>query len=94
MKSRNLIRPPESRSMKGGRVFLMPGEEVGEHVTEGREEIIIVLGGEATVITEDRSFKVGSGETRYIGEGTKHNVKNLSGKPLEYVYVVSLLENR
>jgi len=40
-----LIIPSAARSLKAGRVTLEPGEEVGEHVTESRQEVIIVLKG-------------------------------------------------
>lgn len=83
--------PPESRSMKSSKVVLSPGEEVGEHVTERKEEIIIVLRGTATIVKENKNFRVCETESHYIGEGIKHNVINATKKPLEYVYVVNLL---
>lgn len=51
MRYESLIKPPASEILKSGRVFLAPGESVGEHVTLQREEMIIVLRGSA-VITE------------------------------------------
>lgn len=92
MKTDSLVRPPESRSMKSYRIVLSPGEEVGEHTTERKEEIIIVLKGKATIIRENERFKVKERELHYIGEGIGHNVKNETNEPLEYVYVVNLLD--
>lgn len=90
MKYKSLIKPPNSKVLKSGRVVLDPGEEVGEHVTENKEEIIIVIKGTATIIREDVSTVTNQGEICYIKEGVKHNVKNESDSELEYVYIVSL----
>jgi len=85
-----LVKPPSSRCLKSGRVVLEPGESVGEHVTEDREEMLVVLKGTATLMDEGKSFLLEEGETYYISEGKKHNVKNETDMVLEYVYVVSL----
>ena len=90
MKYKLLIKPPDSKTMKSGRVILESGEEVGEHVTENKEEMIIVIKGIATLFREGISTIVNSGETVYIKEGVKHNVKNETDDELEYVYVVNL----
>ncbi|MCX6817487.1 MAG: cupin domain-containing protein [Candidatus Aenigmarchaeota archaeon] len=90
MKNTQIVRPPESRALKSGKVVLMPGEEVGEHVTTAREEVIIVLRGEAAVVKNGKYHRVVEGEAHYIKEGVSHNVKNLSDAPVEYVYVVSI----
>ncbi len=81
-----------NRSFGGGRVTLEPGEEAGEHVTDGREELIVVLKGRATLIKGNERIELSEGEIHFIEEGTRHNVKNLSKEPLEYVYLVRALE--
>jgi len=91
MKTESLTNPKETKNLKAGRVVLAPGEEVGEHVTESREELLVVLNGTATLFKEEQSFELKEGETHFIKEGVRHNVKNNSGKELEYVYVVSFL---
>jgi len=91
MESESLFKPPETRKLKAGRVRLSPGEEVGEHVTERREEAIVVLKGTATVLVDGKEHGVSQGNTFYISEGERHNVKNNGSTGLEYVYVVSLL---
>lgn len=88
-----VAKPPQTRRMKAGRVMLSPGEEVGEHVTHEREEIIIVLRGTATLIVEGKKSEAGEGEARYIEEGKKHNVINRADSELEYIYTVCLLGN-
>ena len=92
METQIVIRPPNSRIMKSGRVLLMTGEDVGEHTTDKREELIIVLSGDAMIIANDESVQVSEGETYFIKEGIKHNVKNISNEPLEYIYVVSTFD--
>lgn len=53
MKYTSIIKPPESKNLKSGRVVLEPGEDVGDHVTKEREEIIIILSGTATIILKE-----------------------------------------
>jgi mannose-6-phosphate isomerase len=90
MKTESLIKPPASEALKSGRVILSPGEEIGEHVTEKREELLVVLRGTATLAKEDERIELHKGKTHYIPEGIRHNVINMSDKELEYVYIVSL----
>lgn len=90
MKTESIIKPPQSRSLKGGRVKLKPGEEIGWHTTDQREELIIPVKGKATVKIKEENIKLGPGQTYYVPEGIKHNVTNQENKELEYIYVVSL----
>jgi len=92
MKYKSIIKPPKSNRLKSGRVSLKCNEDVGWHVTEKKEELIVVIKGEATVFLDKRIKKVFTGESIYIKPETKHNVKNISKKELEYIYVVSLLD--
>jgi quercetin dioxygenase-like cupin family protein len=84
-----LIIPSAGRSLKAGRVDLGPGEEVGEHVTEGREEAIIVLRGSGILVKEGKEAPIKEGEVYYVGENVRHNVRG-GPEALEYVYVVCL----
>ncbi|MCK4997325.1 cupin domain-containing protein [Candidatus Pacearchaeota archaeon] len=88
----SIIKPPVSKVLKSGRVILKPEEEVGEHVTDKREEVIIILKGTATLVNEGNEFKVEAGETYFVPENKKHNVINKGTEKLEYIYVVSLFE--
>jgi mannose-6-phosphate isomerase-like protein (cupin superfamily) len=85
-----LVRPPKSKCLKSAHVTLAPGEEVGEHTTEKREEVITILRGEAMLAMDGEIISLSAGESHFIPEGTKHNVKNKFSEPLEYVYVVSI----
>ena len=90
MQTNSLIKPPKSRMLKSGRVILSPGEEIGEHITEKREEQIIVLKGRATLIIGNEKIELKERDTYYIKENVQHNVQNNYNKELEYIYTVVL----
>ena len=92
MKTESLIKPPESKVLKSGRVVLSPGEEIGKHVTDKREELLVVLRGTATLIKENEQIQLKAGNVHHIKEEVTHNVKNNSEEELEYIYVVSLFD--
>jgi quercetin dioxygenase-like cupin family protein len=91
MQSTYLFKPPETRATKAGKVILRPGESIGEHSTEKREETIVVVRGTATVSVEGKNVSLEEAQAFFIPEGKKHNVSNNAKKELEYVYVVNLL---
>jgi len=92
MKTESLLKPPESRLLKSGQVILQSGESVGWHVTDKREELIIVLQGIATVLQDNKEIQVKARETHYIKEDTSHNIVNNLNQELKYIYVVSLFQ--
>lgn len=77
--------------MKSGLVVLAPGEEVGEHVTEAREELIIFLKGKAEVFSESEKSEVEAPAAVYIEPEKKHNVINAGEGELRYVYTVAFI---
>jgi mannose-6-phosphate isomerase-like protein (cupin superfamily) len=80
---------PATAGMKSGYVTLKPGESVGEHKTESKEESIIILEGEAQVYCGGRNiFSARQNSLVYIPPQTSHDIKNSSDKLLRYVYVV------
>ena len=86
---RLLAGAPETAGMKSGHVVLQPGESVGEHNTEAKEEAIIVLEGTAQVFIAGAVFCLVAGKQLiYIPPHTPHDIKNISDGPLRYVYVV------
>jgi len=85
-----IIAPPVSRYLKSRFQVLAPGEEVGEHVTDQREEIIIILKGTATIIEKGKPQVLAAGHAVYLPSGVRHNVRNDGNEPLHYVYVVAL----
>ena len=82
-----------SIKMKSGVVVLKPGEEVGCHNTNTKEELIIVLEGSAKVEIESKPFEqVEPDSAVYIPPNTQHNIINPGTETLRYIYVVSPVE--
>ncbi|MCX6815155.1 MAG: cupin domain-containing protein [Candidatus Aenigmarchaeota archaeon] len=92
MKIIPLLSPPRSRFLKAAKVILSPGEYVGEHTTGKKEEIIIVLRGEGILLRGKEEVRVKEGDIHYVKENTRHNIRNTSGRKLEYVYIVNSLQ--
>ncbi len=87
---RILAGPPSTIRMKSGMVSLAPGESVGVHNTDNKEELIIVLEGEGKMIFDGfESVKLTIGENAYCPPFTEHNIINTDTKTLKYVYIVS-----
>lgn len=85
-----LLKPPLSAGMRSGSVRLAPGEAVGEHKTDGREEAIVVISGVATIVCEGEAFEARARQFAYVPPECVHNVINNSAtEALEYVYVVA-----
>jgi len=76
--------------IKSGHVVLMPGENIGEHTTDEREEVIIVLKGNGeAIIDKDNILKIENGIVLYIPPKTLHDIKNTGSDKLEYIFVTS-----
>jgi mannose-6-phosphate isomerase-like protein (cupin superfamily) len=84
---------PETMGIKSGHVILKPGENVGEHVTEAKEEVIIVLKGKAMILcgNDDEPIVACERSVVYVPPDTVHDVKNIGGDILEYIYVTSVV---
>jgi len=83
------LEPPLSQNIKSGFVLLHKGEEMGEHITEDKEEVLYIIAGEATVTIEGNAELAEAGSMIYIPPHAKHNVKNESDEDMKYIYVVS-----
>ena len=90
LKRRHLITAEDSKYLRGRVEIKRPGEETGAHVTEGKEEVIIVLEGTATVHFGNEKLKVREGYSLFVAENVLHNVRNEGRRRLRYVYVRSL----
>ena len=85
----SLLKPPKTHSIHSGRVYLKPGDECGEHSTLAREEMLVFLSGRGqAVISDNKVLDVGQGKILYIPPQTLHNIKNISDKPLSYIFCV------
>ncbi|MCX5704962.1 MAG: cupin domain-containing protein [Candidatus Omnitrophica bacterium] len=82
---------PETMGIKSGHVVLKPGENVGEHVTEAKEEVIVVLKGKAMILcgNDDEPIVASARTVVYVPPETTHDVKNIGGDILEYIYVTA-----
>ena len=83
------VSPPDALALSSSCVQLAPGQRVGEHVTEGREEMLFVLQGVATVIAGGAATTVPAVSAAYVPPGTRHDVANETPWPLTYVYVTA-----
>ena len=84
------VTPESSKALRSRVEVLLPMEEIGEHTTGEREEILIILEGEATIQLDGEDANLGTGFALFIPPKKVHNVKNLGQIPLRYMYVVSL----
>ena len=86
---------PDTSGMKSGYMTLKPGESVGEHSTESKEEAIIILKGKGELSCEGSPAVTAQENTLiYVPPNTKHDVKNTGTEPLKYIYVVSPSTNK
>lgn len=79
----------KTRGLRSGLVTLKPQELIGEHKTENKEEVLIILQGNATVYFGKRRLKAAKNSFVFIPPDTLHNVKNSGSKILQYVYVTT-----
>lgn len=81
----------KAKGLKSGLVTLKPKGLIGEHRTENKEEVLIILKGSATVyFGENKKLKASKNSFVFIPPETPHNVKNSGSKTLQYVYVTAL----
>ena len=81
---------PVTCGMKSGHVCLKPGESVGQHSTDSREEAIVILEGCAQIIAGGAvSATASAGQLVYIPPHTDHDLRNSGNGILRYVYVVA-----
>ena len=81
---------PQTRGMRSGRVYLQPGQSIGQHSTEAHEELLVFLCGKGTALIgpEQTAFEIGQGKVCYIPPHTIHDMKNTGTEPLIYIYCV------
>jgi len=82
---------PQTRGMRSGRVYLQPGQSIGEHSTKDHEELLVFLSGKGTALIgkEQTAFEIGQGKVCYIPPHTIHNMKNTGTEPFVYIYCVA-----
>jgi len=82
---------PQTRGMRSGRVYLQPGQSIGQHSTEAHEELLVFLSGKGTALIgpEQTAFEIGQGKVCYIPPHTIHDMKNTGTETLIYIYCVA-----
>jgi len=80
----------KAKGLRAGLVKLGPGQEIGEHNTDKKEEALIILEGSALIhYGKAKKSKAAKGSFIFIPPGTRHNVLNVGKKVLQYVYVTA-----
>lgn len=88
--TRLLIPQENAASLKSGLVNLAPGEAIGSHSTEAREEVLVILEGKAGVACgESQELEAAAPAMVYIPEHTVHDVANRGQGPLRYIFIVA-----
>jgi mannose-6-phosphate isomerase-like protein (cupin superfamily) len=59
-----------------------PGEEIGEEVHAGIDQLLVFVEGEAEAIVAGESSAVGAGRAVVVPAGTRHNFRSTGGSPL------------
>ena len=86
---------PQTRGLRSGYVNLKPNQDVGEHNTENKEEIILILSGKAEIYCDKYPpISASSDSVIYIPPNTKHNVKNTGRGILRYIYIVNPTQHK
>ena len=71
-------------------MILKPGESIGAHRTDNREEMLIILEGTGQIECEGESLEAGAEAIVYIPPNMLHNVTNTTQQvDLKYIYVVT-----
>ena len=79
--------------IKAGHVVLKPGETIGEHSTDEKEEIIVVTKGRGEVIIgAENILEVDKNFVLYISPDTNHDIKNIGPESLEYIFITSKVD--
>jgi mannose-6-phosphate isomerase-like protein (cupin superfamily) len=75
----------EVATAEHGQVVLMaipPGEEIGEEVHEGIDQLLVFVDGNAEAIVADESAMFGAGQAVLVPAGTRHNFRNAGDSAL------------
>lgn len=77
-------------SFRSGCVVLEPGENIGEHSTDAKEELLIILNGKGKLfLGKTAGIDLEKDSVAYIPPRTIHDVKNTGEEALRYVFVTS-----
>ena len=66
---------------------LKPGEEIGEEVHEGIDQVLAFAAGEGEAVIEGNRSPVRAGSVVVVPSGARHNFVNTSSEPLKLITV-------
>ena len=66
-----------------------PGDDIGEEVHKGIDQLIMIVEGEAKVVLEGEKAKVEEGALISVPAGTRHNIINADDEPLKLYTIYS-----
>jgi mannose-6-phosphate isomerase-like protein (cupin superfamily) len=66
---------------------LKPGEEIGEEVHEGIDQVLAFADGVGEAVIEGKRSPVHAGTVVVVPGGTRHNFVNTGGTPLKLVTI-------
>lgn len=82
--------PPETVTMRSGRVILAPGRSVGKHSTGDNEEVLVILEGQGEMrISGGGTLSLSHSVIAYCPPHKEHDVINTGTGLLRYVYIVA-----
>jgi mannose-6-phosphate isomerase-like protein (cupin superfamily) len=85
-----LAGPPETVTMRSGRVALAPGKSVGKHSTGDYEEVLVIMEGQGEMrITGGETLLLNKNVVAYCPPHKEHDVFNTGTSLLRYVYIVA-----
>jgi mannose-6-phosphate isomerase-like protein (cupin superfamily) len=64
-----------------------PGEEIGEEVHEGNDQLLVFIAGQGEAVLDGRTSKVEPNQLVFVHAGTRHNFVNTGSVPLRLVTV-------
>jgi mannose-6-phosphate isomerase-like protein (cupin superfamily) len=64
-----------------------PGEEIGEEVHEGNDQLLVFIDGQGDAVLDGRTAKVTPNDLVLVPAGTRHNFINTGAVPLRLVTV-------
>jgi mannose-6-phosphate isomerase-like protein (cupin superfamily) len=74
--------------IKSGHVRLQAGEAVGDHSTEQREEMLVILKGMGEAVIDGTNIvKIDDNSVVYIPPCTRHDIRNTGKDILEYIFI-------
>jgi mannose-6-phosphate isomerase-like protein (cupin superfamily) len=55
---------------------LLPGEDIGEEVHQGTDQILVIVSGQGQAVLNDETKDIAPQSLVFVPAGTKHNIKN------------------